>query len=94
MTSKITFCILFLLATFSAVSAEMYEGIVERQIQGNKIIIISGERYLIDHASIIRGVVRRGETGPIFDIGTKLGFKLDESHTEEIQHISEGWLLK
>ncbi|MBV1952420.1 MAG: hypothetical protein KUG64_09555 [Cycloclasticus sp.] len=94
MKLKIILNTIFLLISFSAVSAEIYEGVVERQIQGNKIILISGGQYFIDHTSIIRGMVKRGETGPVFDVGTKLGFKLDESNAGKIKHISEGWVLK
>jgi hypothetical protein len=94
MKLKIILSIIFLLITFSALSAEMYEGVVEQQIQENKIIVISGVHYFIDHTTIIRGMVMHGETGPVFAVGTKLGFKLDEKNVGKIKHISEGWFLK
>ncbi|MBL4743490.1 MAG: hypothetical protein JKX87_02465, partial [Cycloclasticus sp.] len=76
----------------TAISQDRHQGVIEKQIQGENIIVISGQPYLIDHKTIIHGMVKRGETGPLLSIGSSLSFKLEKGNIGSIQRISEGWL--
>lgn len=71
-----------------------YKGTVEKQTQGGTSIIISGKQYLIDYKTIVHGIVRQGETAPIFDIGSELSFKLSKTNMKDVQYISEIWMTK
>jgi len=94
MNSKITLVTFFLLTTFTAVSESTYSGTVEKQIQGQGIVTISGQQYLIDHSTVVHGMVEQGEVGPIFNTGSEIDFKLDRSGTKETPHISESWIIE
>jgi len=92
MNTKAILAALFLLTTFTAISESIYTGTVEKQIQGQGIVTISGQQYLIDHSTVVHGMVEQGEVGPIFNTGSEIDFKLDRSGTKRTPHISESWI--
>lgn len=95
MKLKIVFGMLALLAGFSVISAGMYKyhGVIEEQVRDENVVVIDGDRYFMDNKTIIHGMVQRGENGPIFADGQKLGFNF-EVNRGMVNYISEGWLLK
>jgi hypothetical protein len=56
-------------------------------------LVISNQEYLIDHNTVVHGLVPQGEKGPIVNKDTAIGFNTRRNNNDEIPYITEIWLL-
>jgi len=85
------FVLLFFLSSPLTHANQQYAnvGAVNEHNPKEKIVVLDGQSYSLTKQTIIHGMVRRGEFGPILTQGTTIGFNTGSKSTS----LSEIWIL-
>lgn len=68
-------------------------GTVTESSPSSDRLVISNQPYLIDHNTVVHGLVPQGEKGPIVNKDTAIGFNTSRNTDDELPYITEIWLL-
>lgn len=84
---------LLLIATVHAAEPYQQEGTVEVSESAGTKVMINYQQYQIDRNTLIHGVTRRGELGPILIVGQRVGFNIEQNFGD-LPRITEAWVLE